>query len=63
MIAIARLAVSPGMPMWETIGAILIVLIATAFFIWASGRIFRVGILMSGKGADMREMLRWVVRG
>ena len=63
MIAITRIAVPPGMPLWETILAVLVVLAATAFFVWASGRIFRVGILMSGKGADIREILRWVVRG
>jgi ABC-2 type transport system permease protein len=63
MISIARLAVPPGMPVWETLLAILVVLAATTFFVWASGRIFRVGILLSGKGADLREMARWVMLG
>jgi ABC-2 type transport system permease protein len=63
MIAITRIAVPPGMPLWEALLAVLVVLAATAFFVWASGRIFRVGILMSGKGADVREMMRWVLSG
>ena len=63
MIAITRIAVPPGMPLWEALLAVLVVLAATSFFIWASGRIFRVGILMSGKGADVREMMRWVLTG
>jgi len=31
--------------------------------VWAGGRIFRVGILMQGKGARLGEMLHWVWRG
>jgi ABC-2 type transport system permease protein len=63
MIAMARIAVSPGMPLWETIIAMLIVLATTTFFIWASGRIFRVGILMQGKAPSLGQLAKWVVRG
>ena|SRR5437762_10365518 len=63
MIAFARIAVPPGIPGWEAAGAIAMVILATLLFIWASGRIFRVGILMQGKGANLHEMMRWVFSG
>jgi ABC-2 type transport system permease protein len=63
MIAMARIAVSPGMPLWETIVAMLIVLATTIALIWASGRIFRVGILMQGKAPSLGQLAKWVVRG
>jgi hypothetical protein len=31
--------------------------------VYAAGRIFRVGILMQGKGASLGQMVRWVFRG
>lgn len=63
MIAMARIAVSPGMPLWETIVAMLIVLATTITLIWASGRIFRVGILMQGKAPSLGQLAKWVFRG
>jgi ABC-2 type transport system permease protein len=41
----------------------VLVLATTIFCVYAAGRIFRVGILMQGKGAKLGEMLKWVIRG
>ena len=30
------------------------------FFIWLTSRIYRVGILMYGKKATIREMIKWL---
>lgn len=62
-ITLARLAVPPGMSGPELAGAIGLVLLTTLSLIWASGRIFRVGILMQGKGANLGQLAKWVVRG
>lgn len=61
MLTIARIAASPSMPLWEKIVPALITFATTLLFVWAAGRIFRVG-LMAGK-ASFASMLGWIVRG
>jgi ABC-2 type transport system permease protein len=54
----ARLAFNP--PWWE-VALSLTLLIGTAiFFVWISGRIYRVGILLYGKKSGMKEIFRWL---
>jgi ABC-2 type transport system permease protein len=60
---IARQAMPPGIPAWEPAVGVVLVLLTTIFCVYAAGRIFRVGILMQGKGARIGEMLKWVFRG
>jgi ABC-2 type transport system permease protein len=63
MLLVARESVPPGVPTWQMIAGIAIVLVTTTVCVWAAGRIFRIGILMQGKGAKLRDLVRWVVRG
>ena len=42
---------------------VLWVLAATILCVYAAGRIFRVGILMHGKGPNLGQMLKWAIRG
>ena len=58
-----RLALTPAPPAWQIALGFGLTLAATAFFVWAGGRIFRVGILMQGKSATFAEMWRWVRAG
>jgi len=60
---VARLALSPGLPMWQPLLGVVSVLLATLACVWAAGRIFRVGLLAQGQGAGFRDMMRWVWRG
>jgi ABC-2 type transport system permease protein len=60
---IARQAVPPGVPGWQPVLGAALVLATTLACVWAAGRIFRVGLLMQGKGARPGEMARWVFRG
>jgi ABC-2 type transport system permease protein len=63
MLMMARLAVPPGIAVWQPLLGVAVVLATTVLCVYAAGRIFRVGILMQGKGARFGEMLRWVFRG
>lgn len=63
MLMVAREAVPPGIPLWHLLVGIVLVLATTLLCVWAAGRIFRVGILMQGKGAKFSEIIRWVFRG
>ena len=42
---------------------IAVVLATTLLCVYVASRIFRVGILLQGKGANMPEMLRWIFKG
>lgn len=63
MILVARESVPPGVPPWQMAAGIGITLATTVLCVWAAGRIFRVGILMQGKGAKLPEIARWVIQG
>ncbi|MCI0379431.1 MAG: ABC transporter permease [Gemmataceae bacterium] len=60
---IGRISAPPGLPWWEPVLAMALVLATTVFCVYCAGRIFRVGILLQGKGANLKEMFRWVIRG
>jgi ABC-2 type transport system permease protein len=63
MLMILRQSVPPGVPSWQPILGVVLVMLTTLGCVWAAGRIFRVGILMQGKGAKLDEMMRWLIQG
>ncbi len=54
----ARLAFNP--PWWEILLSFVLLVGAALFFVWLSARIYRVGILMYGKKATMKEIAKWM---
>jgi ABC-2 type transport system permease protein len=55
-----RIAIPPGPPAWQVVVALIGTILATIAMVWAAGRILRVGLLMQGKTANYRDMLRWI---
>ena len=58
-----RLSIDPGLPLWQPLLGTGLALLTTALCVFAAGRVFRIGILMQGKGFKLAEVMRWVVRG
>jgi ABC-type Na+ efflux pump permease subunit len=63
MLMTLRQAVPPGIPLWQPAVGMGIVLLCTVLCVFVAGRVFRVGILLQGKGANIGQMLRWALRG
>ncbi len=63
MLMTLRQAVPPGIPLWQPVVGVAIVVVTTLGCVFVAGRIFRVGILMQGKGANIAQLLHWVLRG
>lgn len=62
-IMVCRTAIPPGAPGWQPVAGIFVVLATTILCVWVASRIFRVGLLMQGKGASMGEIIKWVWKG
>ena len=59
-IMLLRIALQPAPPIWQIVLSTVLVGATVVFAVWAAGRIFRAGLLMHGKAATPREMLRWI---
>ncbi len=59
-IMMLRMAMQPTPALWQPAVSLAITLLTTVGFVWAASRIFRVGLLMQGKGATLGEMLKWI---
>ncbi len=54
----ARLAFDP--PMWQIALSVVILILSCIFFVWFSGKIYRVGILLYGKKVSFKELGKWL---
>jgi len=63
MIMITRMAVPPGIPLWQPLVGIPLVLLFSVFCIFAAGRVFRIGLLIQGKPPKAGELAKWIVKG
>lgn len=49
-----------SLPLWEVLVSFGVLVIGIAAVTWIAARIYRVGILMTGKRPNMKELIRWV---
>lgn len=60
MVMILRLSARPDLDPLQIFASIALLAASVPVVMWASARIFRVGILMYGKPASLRELCRWL---
>lgn len=49
-----------GVPTWEIVVSAVLLLVGFVLTTWIAARIYRVGILMHGKKASYKELLKWL---
>ncbi len=49
-----------GVPWWEILISILLLIGSIIFIIWLAGKIYKVGILMYGKKPTYKEIFKWI---
>lgn len=49
-----------GVPWWEWIISLILLLVTYLIVVWVAAKIYRVGILMYGKKPSYRELLKWL---
>ena len=62
-IMLMRQGTPGGVAAWQPWVGLVGVVACTFFFVWAGGRIFRVGILMQGTPPRLGNLIRWAIRG
>jgi len=62
LVMLMRIIIAPP-PWWQILLSIILIAVTTLLVVAAAARIFRVGILMTGKRHTLKEMLRWMRYG
>lgn len=49
-----------GVPIWQQLLALLLLILTFVIVVWFAAKIYRVGILMYGKKASYKELIKWI---
>ena len=49
-----------GVPIWEVVTSILLLIVTFIGIVWLASKIYRVGILMYGKKPSYKELFKWI---
>ena len=59
ILMVVRMAVT-AVPLWQVLASLALLGVSFVGAVWVAARIYRVGILMTGKKASFRDLGRWV---
>ncbi len=60
MVMLARIPFEGGVPTWELALSIGLLLLTFLITVYIAGKIYRVGILMYGKKASWKDLMKWI---
>jgi ABC-2 type transport system permease protein len=60
IVMMARVSNGIGVPVWQIFVSLLVLYTTFIFTVWLASRIYRTGILMYGKKASWREIMKWL---
>ena len=49
-----------GVPLWEVLLSVVLLVATFAFCVWIAGRVYRIGLLTYGKKVTWRDLAKWV---
>ncbi len=61
MLMFLRIAIPPGPAWWEVALGVVLTVVFMLGCVWASAKIFRIGILSQGQAPSFARMIKWVV--
>ena len=61
VLMLIRQGLPAPVPVWQPVLGIVLVICTSILCVGVAARVFRVGILMQGKGADFRQIVRWAL--
>lgn len=59
-VMVIRMGAPEPIPTWQIAASIAIGIVAVFVAIWATAKIFRIGVLMYGKPPNLRTLIKWV---
>ncbi|MNR23560.1 hypothetical protein D3C85_1405860 [compost metagenome] len=48
-----------GVPLWQILTSLTLLILTFLLITWVAARIYRVGILIYGKKASLKEIIKW----
>ena len=49
-----------GVPLWEVLLSVVLLVATFAFCVWIAGRVYRIGLLTYGKKVTWKDLAKWV---
>lgn len=59
ILMIVRIA-STQVPLWQIVSSVIILILSFISIVWITAKIYRIGILMTGKKPNIKDFIKWI---